>query len=322
LNQIFTIEDVRRVLADRECEIVGNAGQVRFDKAKPLREADEKSIGWIAGNGRDAAEWAEKTRACLLICKPSLRIPEAAKTQKCFILTKNPKLLFSLVVGAFFVERPRGVHPTAFVHPEAQIDERASIGAFSYVGKCKIGAHTIVSGHCYLHDNVTIGANVEIHAGCILGDDGSGYAKNDAGEWIKFPHIGGLVIEDHVEVGANTYINKGALGNTHIKRGAKIGNAVCIGHNVVIGENAIVIANSLVCGSAKVGEGVYIAPSAVIRNKLKIGDNATVGMGAVVLKDVPENTTVIGNPAMNMSEYRAWAKLKKKLFAMFGKAVK
>lgn len=316
----FSLEEIREVLTGYDYQIRGNSQGIVIRNARTLQEADQYSLVWISpSRAIDAPELIANTAARCIVCKAPGDLPEDLLQKKCLILTDNPKLIFSLLLEAFFVDKPRGeVHPTAVVHPEADLAADVYVGPFTYVGKCRIDQGSIIWGNCYLYDNVTLGKNVEIHAGCVIGDEGSGYAKNEKGEWIKFPHIGGTILEDNVEVGANTYINRGALGNTHIKKGAKIGNSVCIGHNVVIEENAIVIANSLVAGSSHVGEGVYIAPSVTVRNRLTIGDNAFIGMGAVVVKDVPEDATVLGNPAEPIEEFRKWKRLKTKLFALFG----
>ena len=314
-----SISDIRQVLGCHSFEIIGIQRGVQFNDAKAIEEADHLSITWISTSNPNKVELVKGTQARLVVCDPSLALPKSLKDQKCFIVTPRPKLIFSIIVAELIQQKPSGeIHPTAYIHPDAELAEDVYIGPFTYVGKSTIGAGSIILGHCYLADGVTIGQNVEIHVGCIIGDDGSGYSKTETGEWVKFPHIGGTIIEDNVEVGPNTYINKGALGNTVIKQGAKIGNSVCIGHNVVIGQDAMVIANTLVSGSAVVGDNAYIGPSVVIRNQLIIGANATVGMGAVVLKDVPENTTVIGNPATPVEEYRKWSHLKNKLFSLFG----
>jgi UDP-3-O-[3-hydroxymyristoyl] glucosamine N-acyltransferase len=316
--ELLTIKEIQQVLKEDDYTIVGNKNTIRFNNAKPLAEANLNSVSWISPKNKNGIKAAQHSQACLIICKTILEIPENLKESKCFIQTDNPKLVFSKIVSELIKTKPApGKHPTAYIHEEAEIAPDVYIGPFTYVGKCIIGPGSVVWGQCYLHDGVSIGKNVEIHAGCVIGDDGSGYSKNEDGEWIKFPHIGSAILEDDVEIGAQTYINKGALGNTIIRRGAKIGNAVCIGHNVIVGENTIVLANSLICGSTQIDKNVYVAPSTVIKNKLKVSSGATIGMGAVVLKNVPENTTMIGNPATTLEEYGKWSRLKKKLFSKF-----
>ena len=121
----------------------------------------------------------------------------------------------------------------------------------------------------------------------------------------KFPHIGGVVIEDEVEIGSNTSIDRGTLGNTIIKTKVRIDNQVHISHNVEIGEAAAVIAQSMIGGSVKIGPGAWIAPSAIVMNQMTIGGGATVGLGAVVTKNVSANQVVMGAPAQDAAVFRA-----------------
>ncbi|MBI2446482.1 MAG: UDP-3-O-(3-hydroxymyristoyl)glucosamine N-acyltransferase, partial [Parcubacteria group bacterium] len=118
---------------------------------------------------------------------------------------------------------------------------------------------------------------------------------------IQFPHVGGVIIEDGVEIGANTCVDRGALGDTIIREGAKIDNLVHIAHNVIIGKNCRIICLVGIGGSVEIGDDSFIGISASIKNQKKIGKNVTVGMGAVVTKDIPDNTIVIGNPARHFA---------------------
>ena len=182
-----------------------------------------------------------------------------------------------------------------------------------YIGKAEIGDNATIWGHAYVHNNVTMGDNVEIHAGCVIGEIGSGFTKDESGEYVKFPHIGGVIIEDNVEVGALSYINRGSLSDTIIKRGAKIGNAVCIGHNVYIGEHSMVIANSVVAGSTKIGKNCWIAHSCSLRNGITLGDNVFIGMGSVVTGNCESNTTLYGNPAKDKEDHKKWRAIQQDL---------
>ncbi len=298
----YTIEDIRKI-AGADIEITGNTNNKYFDKAKTVEEADANSLVWIHPSKGNAIENIKHTAAEIIICHTSTELTDDLKQKKCLILTEQPRLVFLRLVQQLFVPKViYGKHPTASIHPEAEIHPDTFIGAFTYIGKCKVDAGTIIYGHCYLYDNVAVGKNVTIHSGTVIGADGFGYSKNEKGEAEKFPHIGGVSIEDNVEIGSNTCIDKGALGNTLIKRGAKIDNLVHIAHNVVVGENAFVIALSMIGGSTVIGDNAWIAPSAAVMNGIKIGENATIGLGAVVLKDVPANAKMVGNPAVNKAQ--------------------
>jgi UDP-3-O-[3-hydroxymyristoyl] glucosamine N-acyltransferase len=145
---------------------------------------------------------------------------------------------------------------------------------------------------------------VIIHAGTVIGADGFGYERNDGGELEKFPHLGHVVLEDNVEVGSNTCIDRGTLGDTIIREGAKIDNLVHIAHNVVVGRHAVVIAHAMIGGSTRIGDYAWVAPCACVRDVVSIGDRAMIGLGAVVVRDVPDGATVMGIPARPVDEYK------------------
>lgn len=147
----------------------------------------------------------------------------------------------------------------------------------------------------------------------MIGADGFGYQRNESGELEKFPHLGGVVIEDNVEIGSNTCIDRGTLGDTIIREGSKIDNLVHIAHNVIVGRHAIVIAHSMVGGSVRIGDYAWVSPSACLRDVISIGDRSTVGLGAVVVKDVPDGGTVMGTPARPAEEYKAYLKALEKI---------
>jgi UDP-3-O-[3-hydroxymyristoyl] glucosamine N-acyltransferase len=138
---------------------------------------------------------------------------------------------------------------------------------------------------------------VRIGANCSIGLPGFGYERDEDGRYWRFPHLGRVIIASDVEIGSNTCIDRGAIGDTIIERGVKIDNLVHIAHNVILKENVVVIANSMVAGSVTVDADAWISPSAAIKNKLSIGHGSVVGLGAVVIRDVAPHTTVIGNPA-------------------------
>lgn len=144
-------------------------------------------------------------------------------------------------------------------------------------------------------ENVIHGT-VEWGTGTVIGADGFGYARAEDGTLVKMPHRGNVVIEENVEIGCNTCIDRAVEGSTVIGAGTKIDNLVHIAHGVKIGKNCIIVAGSVIGGSCEIGDNVYIGIGAMIKNKIRIGKNAFIGMGAVVTKDVPEGATIVGNP--------------------------
>lgn len=295
-----SFQHILDALSDIKFELTGAPFKHEEYAVSSLSESKSDSLVWYKGD--DVASLSQN-KSTLIICGNNLKLSNSILKEKTFILVENPKLVISQVISKCFIEKEvAGVHKTATVEKGAVIGKNVYIGPYVYVGNCVIGDNVVLSSHIYIHDNVTIKNNVEIHAGCVIGDMGSGYARNDKNEFIKFPHIGGVIIEDNVEIGANTYINRGALSDTIIRKGAKIGNSVCIGHNVEIGKNTIVIANSVVAGSTVVGENCWIAHSSTLRNGIIIDDDVTIGMGSVVTKSIRKGQVVFGNPAKSKNK--------------------
>jgi UDP-3-O-[3-hydroxymyristoyl] glucosamine N-acyltransferase len=190
---------------------------------------------------------------------------------------RDPKHVFALCGQWFdgFAE--------AMVHPSAVIDPSATVGAETSVGAgCVIEAGAVVGSHCVLGSNVTIlgaatlGDRVLVQAGAVLGGLGFGYVRGEDGRYVRFPQQGRLVVEDDVEIGANTTIDRGALGETRIGAGTKIDNGVHIGHNCSIGRNVIIAAQVGISGSCVVGDGVVMA------GQVGLGDHVTIGPGVIL----------------------------------------
>lgn len=227
------------------------------------------------------------------------------------LLCDNPRLAFMRAVQRYFPPAlpVPGVHPTACVDPSAVIDPSAHVGAYCVIGAgCTIGAGTVIHPHVTLYSGVKIGRYCRVNSGTVIGADGFGYERNDAGELEKFPHIGGVLIADNVEIGSNTSIDRGTLGHTVIHARVRIDNLVHVSHNVEIGEDTAVIALSMLGGSVRIGSGAWIAPGAVLMNQVGVGEGATVGLGAVVVKNVSDGQTVMGAPAQDSAEFRATRK--------------
>lgn len=311
-RRTLELRDVIRAIRD---DVVRFDGDERWDvqAVAPLSEARVHDISFCNKSGIVLTQMVSATASQAIIVSSGerLEIPENGKN---IIYVRNPRLSFLRVVSRCFCSaRPRGVDISAIVHPEAEIDPAAYIGPQCYIGRATIGRGSVLWGRVFVYDGVRISGDVTIHAGAVIGSDGFGYERNDDGQMEKFPHIGGVRIGNNVEIGANTCIDRGTLGDTILEDGAKIDNLVHIAHNVRVGRDAVVIANAMVGGSTKIGNRAWIAPSACLRDQIVIGDDATVGLAAVVTKNVDSGDVVMGSPATSRPTYLKSQRAIKKL---------
>ena len=251
-------------------------------------------------------------------------VGEEVASSKVLIKVANPKVAFARVLQAFAPEPvyPAGVHATAVVDPSAVVSESAHIGPHCVVeagarigegcvlrGNNHIGAKSTVGTGSKIFPNVTIypgctiGNRVRIHSGSIIGADGFGYVF-DGKEHVKIPQIGTVIIGDDVEIGANTSIDRGALGATKIGKGTRIDNQVQIAHNVEIGEHSLIVSQVGIAGSSKIGHHVTIAGQAGVSHHVAIGDGATVGGGSAIIRDIPAGEAYWGSPAQPQMSFK------------------
>lgn len=213
-------------------------------------------------------------------------------------------------------------HPTAVIHETAHVDENTEIGANVVIGKrCTVAAGVRIFPNVTLYDDVTIGEGTVIHSGvsvrencevgrnCIIhnnstiGSDGFGYSKDDGKRWLKIPQTGRVVLEDDVEVGANSAIDCASVGETRIKRGAKIDNLVQIGHSCTVDEDALICAQTGLAGSSHIGKRVILAGQVGIAGHLKIGDDAVVTAKSATSHDVEPGKIISGIPGFDNREW-------------------
>ena len=257
-----------------------------FTNVSDKNNVKEDTLDWIHSSNREPKKYLDNSKASIIIVPKKLQsYSDSFPPKKTIILTDNPMLLFSRIARDLFVKIPEpGIHNSAYIHPEAIIGQNVHIGAFCYIGKCSIGANTIILNNVTIEDEVSIGENVHIKNGARIGQTGFGFVKNEKGEWEKFPQIGDVIIEDNVEIGANTCIDRGALSTTVIGYWTKIDNLVEIAHNVQIGKNCIITGNVSIAGSCIIGDDVWIGPSVTINNGLKIGSKSFISMGSVIIE--------------------------------------
>jgi UDP-3-O-[3-hydroxymyristoyl] glucosamine N-acyltransferase len=286
-------------------KVFGKTGAA-FSVARPIDYAEPDSICWLKSSHKNAESLLKTSPAAVIICDDLF--PNALLLtihDRCIVQTADPRELFIRIIALVF--RPPlsfGIHPTAIIHPEAQIHEMVHIGPHVYIGKAKIGKNCFILGNNFIYDNVSLGDNVTVHAGAIIGADGFGYHRNSDLVLEKFEHIGGVMVEGDVEIGANTCIDRGSLGQTLIGKGTKIDNLVHVAHNVSIGRHCCIVAGAVIGGSTTIGDFTWIGHNSSILQKIMIGSHVTIGMGSVVTKDVPDHETWAGNPARQMEDLK------------------
>lgn len=245
-----------------------------------------------------SADQALASKPCLISAHPYLDFARSVQ------LFAKPQGSFEGISPLAFVHEAARIDPSAavapfvYIGPGAQVDAGARIFSGSYIGEdCSIGEDTIIYPNCSLMAGTLVGKRVILHAGTVLGSDGFGFAQAASG-MTKFPQIGRTVIEDDVEIGANTTIDRAALGETRVGHGTKIDNLVQLGHNVRVGRNCIIVSQVGIAGSTTLGDGVVLAGQVGVAGHLNLGDGCRIGAKSGVGKDVPPRQDLSGIPVM------------------------
>jgi UDP-3-O-[3-hydroxymyristoyl] glucosamine N-acyltransferase len=315
-----------------EGEVYGDPGAVMTGVAD-IRSAGSGDITFAASRKYEAM--IEMTRASAVIVRKGY---EALDDARSYVMVDNPDVAFAEIVNTFApspIDFAPGVHPTAVVSPKAKLAEGVHVGAYAIVEEgVSIGSGTVIYPHvyighftrigsdCIIYPNATVrercvmGDRVILHAGSVIGCDGFGYATV-GGVRRKIPQTGYVELEDDVEIGANSSIDRARFDKTLIKQGTKLDNLVQIAHNVTIGENGLVSALTGISGSCEIGRNVMIAGEVGTQGHIKIGDNVMIAGRAGVTKDVPSNVAISGYPHMLHEKYRRIQILKKRLPALF-----
>ncbi|HAV65346.1 MAG TPA: UDP-3-O-(3-hydroxymyristoyl)glucosamine N-acyltransferase [Verrucomicrobiales bacterium] len=315
----FTVQQIAErldgdVLGDGSIEIHG------FAPADSAREGDltfaEKAT-YLAT--------AEASRAAAILVAD-----DCSSSTKAIIRVANPRVAVAKLLPLFFPEpdEPAGVHPSAVIAASAKVDSSAHIGPNCSIGEgVTLGARCVLHGGNHvrrdsqlgndvvLHPNVVIypgtkiGNRVVIHAGSVIGSDGYGYVF-DEGRHLKMPQVGQVIIHDDVEIGANTAIDRGALGPTVIGQGTKIDNLVHVAHNVAFGRHCLIMGQCGFAGSTRLGDYCVVASQSGVAGHLKLGSQSMIGAKSGVMRDIPDKGTVLGIPAQpDKQTKRQWIAL-------------
>lgn len=295
-----------RIEGDAETA-VGNFGKIE--------EAQEGQLSFLANPKYE--EYLYATKASIIIVNEALELKKPVTAT--LIRVKDAYSAFAALLGKYqeiMQQQLKGIQEPSYISKTARYGTDVFIGAFAYLGEnVAVGDHTKIHPNAYIGNNVSIGdhtiihagvkilhncvigSHVTVHAGTVIGSDGFGFAPQADGTFAKVPQIGNVVIEDHVEIGANATIDRATIGSTIIRSGAKLDNLIQIAHNVEIGNSTVVAAQAGISGSTKVGKGVMIGGQVGIVGHLHIGDGAKINAQSGVSKNIEPGKAVTGSPA-------------------------
>ena len=298
-----------------DAKLVGDPS-LKISRIAPIDHAEEGDLTFLADPKKSS--YLGKTRASAVI------VPKGVEVKgKSLLVVENPYAAFARV-QSFFYPRPVStgeISSLAWIHPEASLGKNVTISPFACVEKgviigdgCIIHPHvflgegTVLGRECILYSGVKVyhkcllGDRVILHSGVVVGSDGFGYAW-DGQEHLKIPQVGRVVIGDDVEVGANTTIDRGTLGDTVIEDGVKIDNLVQIGHNVKIGSRAIIVAQVGIAGSSEIGEGTILAGQVGVAGHIRIGRQVKVAAQSGIHNSIKDGEILCGTPAIPVKNF-------------------
>lgn len=291
----------------------------------PLAEAQGEQLSFLS-NRKYAVQLGETKAGAILVPQ------DLEGRDDRWIRVADPYFAIARIMTRWFSARPmpKGVSPLASISPTARLGTNVAVGPFTTIGDnvvigdnvtifqnvsieagSMLGDDSIIYPNVVIYDSTRVGCRCVIHAGVVIGSDGYGFAMHE-GKHHKIPQIGIVRIEDDVEIGAGTTIDRAALGETVIGEGTKIDNLVMIGHNVKIGKHCLLVSQVGIAGSTELGDHVFVAGQSGFSGHLKIGHRVQVAAKSAVLEDVPDDTKVMGSPAMPFNEFaRRHAALKR-----------
>ena len=312
----FTAAQIAVIL---EGEVEGNS-EIEVSKLSKIEEGGPESLSFLANP--KYTQFIYTTKASIVIVNKIFKAEKEINST--LIRVEDAYKSFSKLLEYYNQVKMNktGIENPVFISKSAIYGENIYIGAFAYLGEnIKIGNNTKIYPNVYIGDNVVIGDNVilfsgakiysdtiigdncVIHSSAILGADGFGFAPNEKGEFIKVPQTGNVIIEDNVDVGAATSIDRATLGSTIIRKGVKLDNHIQIAHNVEIGKNTVIAAQTGIAGSTKIGENCMIGGQVGIVGHITIGNNVKIQAQSGIGRNVKDNEILQGSPALPYSDY-------------------
>ncbi|MDR7371521.1 UDP-3-O-(3-hydroxymyristoyl)glucosamine N-acyltransferase [Flavobacterium aquidurense] len=312
----FTAEQIAGIL---EGEVVGNPN-VEVSRLSKIEEGEEGSLTFLANP--KYINYIYTTKASVTIVNDTFE-PESEITTT-LIKVEDAYASFSKLLQFYNQVKlnKNGIEAQSFMSEGTKYGENLYLGSFSYIGQNVIlGDNVKIYPNSFIGDNVTIGDNVyifagakiysetiignfcTIHSGTIIGADGFGFVPNEDGEYNKVPQIGNVIIEDNVDIGANTTIDRATLGSTIIRKGVKLDNQIQIAHNVEVGKNTVIAAQTGVAGSTKIGENCMIGGQVGIAGHLTIGNNVRVQAQSGIGRNIKDDEILQGSPTFTYSDF-------------------
>lgn len=317
MNMQFSAQQISALVNG---QIEGNPLSTVSGFAK-IEEAKSEDLAFLANPKYE--DFLYTTHASIIIIGESLQLKKPVSAT--LVRVKDAYSSFALLMQYYEqmqVKSLLGIQEPVFIHPTASIGKDVFIGAFAYIGEnavvgdeAKLYPHVFIGNNASIGERSTlhpgvkiyhdclIGKDVTIHAGSVLGSDGFGFAPQQNGTYNKVPQLGNVVIEDHVEIGANTCIDRATMGSTIIRKGTKLDNLLQIAHNVEVGENSAIAAQTGISGSTKIGKNVMMGGQVGVGGHISIADGTKVGGQSGVSRSVLlENTSLDGTPAIDFKD--------------------
>ena len=314
----FTAKQIAELINGK---IEGNP-EVTVNYVSKIEEGKPGTISFLANP--KYTQFIYSTEASIILINNDLVLEKEVKPT--LIRVENAYSAFAELLEAYnqIKLNKSGISPTAFIDPDARIGDNVYIGEFavisknavvgdyakiypqSYVGEnVKVGKNTTLFAGVKLYSDSVVGDDCILHSGVVLGSDGFGFAPQQGGDYKKIAQIGNVVVEDKVEIGANTTIDRATMGSTIIRKGVKLDNLIQVAHNVEIGENTVISAQTGISGSTKIGRNCMIGGQVGIVNHLVIADEVKIAAQSGVGKNITEKGEIVqGSPAFDISTYR------------------
>ena len=297
---------------------------VSVSNLSKIEEGKPGTLSFLANSAY--TNYVYETDASIVIVNNAFLAEKPIKSTCTLIRVKDPYGSFAKLLEIYYQTNQNkvGIEQPSFIAPSAKYGSECYVAAFAYVSEnVKIGNNVKIYPHVFIGENTTIGDNTilfsgvkiyhdciignncTIHASTVIGSDGFGFAPNSENNYKKIPQVGNVIIEDHVEIGSNTSIDRATMGSTIIRKGAKLDNLIQIAHNVEIGENTVLAGGSFVAGSSKIGKNVMMGGQAGVVGHIKVADGVKIagqsGVGSTIEQ---ENIVVQGSPAFPIGDYK------------------